>query len=76
MAGGCPASAATRVVATLELEDGAAAEPVELTLAEGSTYAGLVELDADPHLASAVTIALSSGTGHIDVHDLFVISYG
>ena len=70
------ASASSRVVATLELEDGAAAEPVELTLAEGSTYAGLVELDDNPHLVSAVTIALSSGTGDIDVHDLFLISYG
>jgi hypothetical protein len=70
------ASSATRVLARLETDDGAASEPVELTLAEGSTYAGLVELDANPHLVSAVTVALSSGTGEIGVHDLFVISYG
>ncbi len=66
----------TRVVARLEPEDGEAPAPVELKLEPGSTYAGVVELDAAPNLVSAVSVALSSSSGEIGVHDLFVISYG
>jgi hypothetical protein len=70
------ATAPTRLLARLQRADGSGSEPVELTLAAGHTYAGVVELDAAPGLVTRVTAGLSSANGEIDVHDLFVISYG
>jgi hypothetical protein len=35
-----------------------------------------VEVAAQPRLGSAVSVALASGDGALDVHDLFVIAYG
>ena len=70
------APTSARVLAKLEYEDGEAAEPVEITLEPGSTYAGLVELDPNPRIATEVTVALSSSTGEIGVHDVFVVAYG
>lgn len=70
------ATAATRVVITLTRADGSNSEPVELQLEPGSTYAGVVELEATPHIASGLTVNLSSATGEVGVHDVFVIAYG
>ncbi|MEX1294966.1 MAG: glycosyltransferase family 92 protein [Candidatus Limnocylindrales bacterium] len=70
------AVAPTRVEAQLEREDGSRSETVELKLEAGSTYAGVVELEAAPSLANAVRVRLSSTTGEIGVHDVFVIAYG
>ena len=66
----------TRIVARLKPSDGVAPDPVELKLGAGSTYAGVVELDAQPDIISEVSVALSSSSGQIGVHDLFLISYG
>jgi len=65
-----------RVEAHVVREDGSRSEPVDLKLEAGSTYAGVVELEAAPSLASAVRVRLSSATGEIGVHDVFVIAYG
>jgi hypothetical protein len=70
------ASSPTRVVARVVEADGDGPEPVELRLEPGSTYAGVVEIDPVPALAQAVTVELSSATGEIGVHDVFVIAYG
>ncbi len=70
------ASAPTRVIASLEREAGEPADPFEMTLEPGSTYAGVVELDPNPDIAAAVTVAFSSSTGEVGVHDVFVIAYG
>jgi hypothetical protein len=70
------ATAATRVAITLTRADGSSSEPVELQLEPGSTYAGVVELEATPHIASGITVQLSSATGEVGVHDVFVIAYG
>jgi hypothetical protein len=70
------ASAPTRLEATLTRTDLGNSEPVDLILAAGNTYAGVVELDPSPDLVSRVSVRLSSGSGDIDVHDLFVIAYG
>jgi Glycosyltransferase family 92 len=70
------ADAPTRVEAHVVHEDGSRSAPVDLKLEAGSTYAGVVELDAAPSLAHAVSVRLSSTTGDIGVHDVFVIAYG
>lgn len=70
------ASTPTRVEAHVQRTDGSHSGPVDLKLEAGSTYAGVVELDAAPHLASAVRVRLSSATGEVGVHDVFVIAYG
>jgi hypothetical protein len=70
------ASAATRVEAQLLRHDGTGPAPLDLKLDAGSTYAGVVELDASPSLARAVRVHLSSATGEIEVHDVFAIAYG
>jgi hypothetical protein len=70
------ATALTRIVARLAPADGDGPDPVELQLEAGSTYAGVVELDAVPDIITEVAVALSSTSGEIGVHDLFVISYG
>ena len=70
------ASAPTKVEAHLEREDGSRSQPIELELDAGSTYAGVVELEAEPHLAATVGVRLSSTSGEVGVHDLFVMTYG
>ena len=70
------AAAPTRVEAHVVHEDGSRSEPVDLKLEAGSTYAGVVELEAVPSLARAVRVRLSSATGEVGVHDVFVIAYG
>ena len=70
------ASAPTRSRAWLVHEDGGRSHPLELSLEAGSTYAGVVELDDTPELVTRVVVALSSTSGEIGVHDLFVIAYG
>jgi hypothetical protein len=70
------ASVPTKVVAQVRRADGEATHQLELRLEGGSTYAGVVELDPSPALASAVTVELASATGDIGVHDLFVMAYG
>jgi hypothetical protein len=70
------ASAPTKVEAHLEREDGSRSRPIELALDAGSTYAGVVELEAEPHLVSTVGLRLSSTSGAVGVHDLFVMTYG
>ena len=68
----------TRLVAHLERAAGEAQEaaPLELRFDAGKIYAGVVELAAEPLLVDAVTIALASGDGQIDVRDLFLMAYG
>jgi hypothetical protein len=70
------AAAPTRLQASLRRADGSASEPVEVRLTAGATYAGVIELDDAPELVTGVLVDLSSHSGQIDVHDLFVISYG
>ena len=70
------ASAPTRVLASQRRADGSTSQPVELELEAGHSYAGIVELDADPSLVRSVTVSLASGSGQIEVHDLFVLAYG
>ena len=70
------AAAPTRIEASLTWLDGSPGQPIDLKLEAGSTYAGVVELDPNPDLAVAVTAKLSSGTGELGVHDVFVIAYG
>ncbi len=70
------ATTPTRVEAHVERSDGSRSDPLDLKLEAGSTYAGVVELDAAPHLANAVRVRLSSATGEVGVHDVFVIAYG
>jgi hypothetical protein len=70
------ASAPTRVLASQRRADGSTSQPVELELEAGHSYAGIVELDADPSLVRSVTVGLASGSGQIEVHDLFVLAYG
>ena len=72
------ATSDTRLIAHLERSAGEAVEvaPLELRLDAGGIYAGVVELAPDPLLVDAVTIALASGDGQIDVRDLFLIAYG
>jgi hypothetical protein len=70
------ATTPTRLEATLTREDGATAAPVEVKLDAGATYAGVVELDPSPELVRHVSVRLSSGSGELDLHDLFVIAYG
>jgi hypothetical protein len=70
------ASSPTRVVARVVGTDDDGPDPVEVRLDPGSTYAGVVEIDPVPALAHAVTVELSSATGEIGVHDVFVIAYG
>jgi hypothetical protein len=70
------AAAPTRVEAHLVHEDGSRSEPVDLSLEAGSTYAGVVELEAAPAFTETVRVRLSSTSGEIDVHDLFVLAYG
>ena len=69
-------STSTRVEAHVARTDGSQSVPIELQLEAGKTYAGVVELDPAPSLASAIHVRLSSATGEIGVHDVFVIVYG
>ena len=70
------ASSPTKVVARLTRADSSRSEPVELALAAGDSYAGVVELEASPELVHEISVSLASGTGEIDVHDVFVMAYG
>jgi hypothetical protein len=70
------AVSATRVEAYVVHDEGGRSEPVDLKLEAGSTYAGVVELEAVPSLARAVRVRLSSSTGEVGVRDVFVIAYG
>lgn len=56
-------------------EDGSSAGPLDVRLAQGSTYAGVVELDAAPALTTRVDVRLSLSDPAV-IHDLFVITYG
>jgi hypothetical protein len=53
-----------------------AAEQVRVKLTRATTYAGVVELDPYPRLASEVTIRLLSQGEGPTIFDLFLISYG
>ena len=70
------APAPSRLQATTTAVGGQRSAPVDLKLDAGSTYAGVVELDAEPRLVTAVDVSLASETGELDVLDLFVIAYG
>lgn len=70
------ATSPTRLEATLAREDGTASPPVDVKLDAGAAYAGVVELHPAPELVRRVSVRLSSGSGELDVHDLFVITYG
>ncbi|MEA2026263.1 MAG: glycosyltransferase family 92 protein [Chloroflexota bacterium] len=65
-----------RLGAELVRTDGTSSETIDVKLDAGSTYAGVVELDASPDLVSGVTLHLPSVEGGAILHDLFVISYG
>lgn len=60
----------------LRREDGTTTDPIEVKLGGATTYAGVVELDSVPSLASEVGVRLLPGRGETLVHDLFVLSYG
>jgi hypothetical protein len=47
----------------------------KVPLESGSTYAGVVEVDARPQLVSALSVRLHGAAGTL-IHDLFVLSYG
>jgi hypothetical protein len=70
----------TRIPLRLEAErvreDERASTPVTVTVDEPGSYAGVVELEADPALVRAVTVRLAGDGVAVDVHDLFVIDYG
>ena len=65
---------------TLELDlDLDAAEdpaPLQLMLRPAGTYAGVVELAAQPQLVRAARLRLVGSAVDVVVHDLFVLSYG
>jgi hypothetical protein len=69
-------AAPTRLRASLTRDDGSESEPLDLRLDGADTYAGIVELDERPELASRVSVRLSADGGEPDLHDLFVIAYG
>ncbi len=56
--------------------DGDRSAPLEVQLSTAGTYAGVVEFEALPSLASAATLGVESAPGGPLVHDLFVVSYG
>jgi hypothetical protein len=70
------ASAPTRLEASLMRGDGSESEPIDAKLDAGSTYAGVVELEASPNLVTRIAVRISSETGAVGVHDIFVITYG
>jgi hypothetical protein len=57
-------------------DDGPRGEPLRMRLEGAGTWAGVMELDDTPRLASEVVVSLASGGKEIEVHDLFLISYG
>jgi hypothetical protein len=57
-------------------EDGAPAQPARAGLERSGTWAGIIEVDDAPRLASGVRVRVSGSGGEVAVHDLFVISYG
>ena len=70
------AVATGRLTAELGRPDGSTSEPVEVKLKAGSTYAGVVELDPSPDLASTLDVLLPAAEEGAVLFDLFVISYG
>jgi len=64
------------LTAELAYADGSSSAPVEVKLDAGSTYAGVVELDASPDLVATISVHLPSAEGDAVIRDLFVISYG
>ncbi len=69
-------SGPAHIGAELVRADGTRGEPIDVKLDAGSTYAGVVELDASPDLVSGITLRLPPAEGEATLHDLFVISYG
>ena len=49
--------------------------PVEVNLDAAGTYAGVVEFEESPDLASAAIVGVTCDH-EVLVHDLFVMSYG
>jgi len=70
------AGASFRLTAEMECADESASTPVDVKLDAGSTYAGVVELDASPDLAATISVHLPTAVEEAVIHDLFVISYG
>jgi hypothetical protein len=65
----------TRLELELGRQDGSSA-PVEAQLVTAGTYAGVVEFEALPALATAGTLRVEAARGDVVMHDLFVMSYG
>jgi hypothetical protein len=69
-------SGPTRLLLQLSHEDGSQSRALELKLPTASTYAGVVEFDASPHLTAKANVQLITRDGEVLVHDLFVMAYG
>jgi hypothetical protein len=57
-------------------DDGPQAPPLRVRLDAAGTWAGVMEVEDSPRLVSAVNVTVASGGREIEVHDLFLISYG
>ncbi len=66
------AGSSGRLTAELGRPDGSTSDPVDVKLEAGSTYAGVVELDASPDLASTLDVLLPAAEEGAVLFDLFV----